>query len=74
MENIEREMLVNLSFGQAIQEWNKHNYKEAVNLFWKHVEDYPETAPGYQKQCFISAVTPITMDVILKRKNSSDGS
>lgn len=34
---------INLSFGNAIQEWNKHNYKEAINLFKKHVQDYADS-------------------------------
>ncbi len=34
---------INLSFGHAIQEWNKHNYKEAVKMFRKHVQDYPDS-------------------------------
>ncbi len=40
LKKIEQE---NLSFGKAIQEWNKHNYKKAVKLFKKHVEDYPDS-------------------------------
>jgi hypothetical protein len=28
-----RELAANASFGQAIQSWNKHEYKEAVELF-----------------------------------------
>lgn len=34
---------INLSFGQAIQEWNKHNYKKAVKMFRKHAQDYPDS-------------------------------
>ncbi|GJQ58205.1 MAG: hypothetical protein D8M57_03055 [Candidatus Scalindua sp. AMX11] len=34
---------MNLSFGKAIQEWNRHNYKKAVTMFRQHVADYPES-------------------------------
>ncbi len=42
-DNIARNREINLSFGHAIQEWNKHNYKEAVKMFRKHVQDYPDS-------------------------------
>ncbi len=32
-----------LSFGKAIQEWNKHEYKKAVKMFKKYVKDNPES-------------------------------
>jgi len=38
-----RENEINLSFGEAIQEWNKHKYKEAIQLFKNHVEQYPDS-------------------------------
>jgi RHS repeat-associated protein len=34
---------INLSFGRAIQEWNKHNYRYAVSMFREHVERYPDS-------------------------------
>jgi len=34
---------VNLSFGRAIQAWNRHEYKKAVKLFKKHIEHYPHS-------------------------------
>ncbi len=34
---------INQSFGEAIQEWNKHNYSRAAKMFEKHVKDYPES-------------------------------
>lgn len=34
---------VNLSFGKAIQVWNKHEYEKAVQMFWEHVEKYPDS-------------------------------
>ncbi|MBI5057972.1 MAG: hypothetical protein HZB61_15285 [Nitrospirae bacterium] len=42
-EKLARNKTINLSFGQAIQEWNKHNYKEAAKMFKKHVQDYPDS-------------------------------
>lgn len=38
-----KEKKINLSFGDAIQAWNKHEYKEAVQRFKKHVEEYPDS-------------------------------
>jgi len=38
-----REEKINLSFGEAIQAWNKHNYKEAIQLFKKHLQEYPDS-------------------------------
>jgi RHS repeat-associated protein len=38
-----KEKKVNLSFGEAIQEWNKHEYKKAVTLFYKHIKDHPDS-------------------------------
>jgi RHS repeat-associated protein len=34
---------INLSFGRAIQEWNRHEYRKAVQLFKKHVKDFPDS-------------------------------
>ncbi len=39
----EKEKKINLSFGEAIQEWNKHEYKKAIKMFRKHMEDYPDS-------------------------------
>ncbi|MBI5675440.1 MAG: hypothetical protein HZC48_06420 [Nitrospirae bacterium] len=39
----EKEKKTNQSFGEAIQEWNKHEYKKAVKLFKKHIEEYPDS-------------------------------
>ncbi len=39
----QREKKINLSFGEAIQEWNKHEYKKAVKMFRKHIEEYPDS-------------------------------
>ena len=33
----------NLLFGKAIQNWNQHNYPEAITLFGQHRETYPES-------------------------------
>ncbi|MFO0753329.1 MAG: cysteine peptidase family C39 domain-containing protein [Thermodesulfovibrionales bacterium] len=43
IDDEERERAINHSFGYAIQEWNKHNYKQAVTLLRKHVEEYPDS-------------------------------
>jgi RHS repeat-associated protein len=34
---------INLDFGQAIQAWNEHRYKEAVEMFKTHVQKYPDS-------------------------------
>ena len=39
----EREARINLSFAEAIDLWNQHQYREAVELFRKHLESYPES-------------------------------
>lgn len=41
--NNERGKEINGSFGVAIQEWNKHNYKFAVKLFNEHSQKYPDS-------------------------------
>lgn len=41
--NDETRRKINLSFGEAIQEWNKHEYKKAVKLFKKHIEEFPDS-------------------------------
>src|SRR5438067_1387673 len=33
----------NLLFGKAIQNWNQHNYPEAITLFGQHRKTYPES-------------------------------
>lgn len=38
-----RELQINHSFGTAIELWNRHEYKKAVQLFKKHVADYPDS-------------------------------
>lgn len=40
---LEKNKHINLSFGRAIEAWNKHEYKNAVQLFRKHIEIYPES-------------------------------
>lgn len=40
---IDRNNAFNLSFGHAIQEWNKHKYKEAVKMFKQYVLDFPDS-------------------------------
>lgn len=39
----EREKVINLSFGKAIQQWNRHEYKQAVQAMKQHVADYPDS-------------------------------
>ncbi|MBI5101368.1 MAG: hypothetical protein HZB33_05990 [Nitrospirae bacterium] len=43
VQNKEKEQTFNLSFGQAIQEWNKHNYKGAVGLFKNHMDGHSDS-------------------------------
>lgn len=43
LEDKERVEKINLSFGESIQLWNKHEYKKAVELFWRHVQEYPDS-------------------------------
>jgi RHS repeat-associated protein len=43
IEDPQLEQRINLSFGTAIQEWNKHEYKRAVQLFKKHINEFPES-------------------------------
>jgi RHS repeat-associated protein len=40
-EKIKRDKEINLSFGRAIQEWNRHEYKKAVKMFRQYAKDYP---------------------------------
>ena len=40
---LEKNKAINLSFGKAIQAWNKHEYKKAAQLFKNHIEDYPDS-------------------------------
>jgi predicted Zn-dependent protease len=43
MNDRERGKKTNLSFGEAIQEWNRHEYKKAIKMLRKHMEDYPDS-------------------------------
>ena len=43
LADTERANAVNLSFGIAMQEWNKHEYKKAVQLLQEHVATYPDS-------------------------------
>lgn len=38
-----REQEINNSFARALHEWNRHNYKHAVQLFAKHADQYPDS-------------------------------
>lgn len=40
---LDRKKAINLSFGKAIQAWNKHEYRKGVELFKKHVEEFPDS-------------------------------
>jgi hypothetical protein len=42
MTDSARELAINSSFGEAIQSWNKHEYKVAIELFRNHVTKYPD--------------------------------
>ena len=43
IEDKDRANKINLSFGEAIQAWNEHRYEEAIGLFEKHLEDFPDS-------------------------------
>jgi len=43
LANKAREREINLSFGVAIQAWNMHEYREAVEMFRRHVAQYPDS-------------------------------
>lgn len=43
IDDPQREAEVNLSFGFAIQKWNRHEYKQAAVLFNEHVQKYPDS-------------------------------
>ncbi|MBI4685142.1 MAG: hypothetical protein HY755_08070 [Nitrospirae bacterium] len=38
-----RREVINLSFGKAIQEWNRHEYVTAVQLFQEHIQEFPDS-------------------------------
>ncbi len=42
-KQLSRGQRFNLSFGMAIQAWNKHEYKKAAGLLKKHVEEYSDS-------------------------------
>ena len=46
LERYVRAKAINLDFGKAIQEWNKHNYRQAAKMFEKHLKDFPESPWG----------------------------
>jgi hypothetical protein len=35
----------NQSFGQAIEAWNRHQYKDAYRLFGDHIQTFPNSPP-----------------------------
>lgn len=39
----QREEAARWSFGNAINEWNKHEYRKAVAMFRQHVKDFPDS-------------------------------
>ena len=43
MADKKKEKEIHNSFGEAIQEWNKHEYKKAIKLFRQHIEKYPDS-------------------------------
>lgn len=38
-----RESVARWDFGRSIDEWNKHNYRQAVEMFRKHAKDFPDS-------------------------------
>jgi RHS repeat-associated protein len=38
-----REALINQSFGEAIDVWNRHRYPEAIVMFQNHVAEFPDS-------------------------------
>jgi RHS repeat-associated protein len=43
LPNKVREREINLSFGTAIQAWNRHEYRDAVEMFQRHMAQYPDS-------------------------------
>lgn len=43
---VQRAKAINLSFGQAMQNWNTHHFHEAAQQFDKHLKDYPDSPWG----------------------------
>jgi hypothetical protein len=70
--DVKRREIINMSFGVAIQQWNRHNYADAVKLLLAHIEEYP-TVLGRQKPAFMSAVTRNIMGVMPMPKSGSGG-
>ncbi|MCI5143449.1 MAG: hypothetical protein D3909_17360, partial [Candidatus Electrothrix sp. ATG1] len=42
-KQLSRNQAINLSFGKAIQAWNKHEYKDAVGMFEEHMQEFPDS-------------------------------
>jgi len=43
LKDKDREQEINNSFAAAIQEWNRHEYRKAVELFREHTKKYPDS-------------------------------
>jgi hypothetical protein len=42
-QKIKRLQDIDSGFGAAIQEWNKHNFSKAADMFRQHLQDYPDS-------------------------------
>ncbi|RLB99631.1 MAG: hypothetical protein DRI57_33315 [Deltaproteobacteria bacterium] len=71
-ERLKRAKAINLSFGKAIQTWNRHEYKKGVELFRNHIKEYPDS-PGKVSRFCIWAARPVSMVVIMRLRIISDG-
>src|ERR1039458_2840159 len=43
LKDATREHAARLDFGRAIEEWNKHEYPKAVEMFRKHIKELPDS-------------------------------
>ena len=42
-DKIERLKKINLTFGEAMQDWNRHKYQKAAKMFEEHLKEFPDS-------------------------------
>jgi TolA-binding protein len=72
IDDKEKEKKINLSFGNAIEKWNRHEYETAVQMFRDHVEQYPDS-PWTSEAVLLWGAMLIIMADTLRLKKTSNG-
>lgn len=73
---------INLDFGRAINAWNRHEWRDAVDMFRQHMKDYPDSPWAAEAELHVgcdatyherySEAEQCFQDIIAAQRNNAD--